>query len=91
MDEKTKKLPHTLIIEDRKRLNVTGVTDVDNFDEEGITLYTSYGQVAIKGEDIQVSVLNTENGDVLAEGKIISVTYSDKTEKRPSLLSRVFR
>ena len=91
MDEKNKNIPHSLIIDNRKNLTVTGVTDVDNFDDEGICLYTQYGQISIRGENLQVSVLNTENGDVSASGKINSVTYSDKTEKNPRFFARVFR
>ena len=91
MEEKKLKLPHSLIIEDRKNLTVTGVTEVDNFNDEEITLYTSYGQVTIKGEGLQVSVLNTECGDVTASGKVNSVVYSEKFEKHPGFFGRVFR
>ena len=91
MDEKNKNIPHSLIIDNRKNLTITGVTDVENFDDESICLYTQYGQVSIRGENLQVSVLNTENGDVTASGKINSVAYSEKTEKNPRFFARVFR
>ena len=90
MDER-KILPHSLIIDGRKNISVTGVTEADNFNEEEIILYTSYGQITIKGEDLQISVLSTESGDVTASGKVNSVTYSDRTEKHQSFLSKVFR
>lgn len=84
-------LPHSLIIDGRKNISVTGVTEADNFNDEEIILYTSYGQITIKGEDLQISVLSTESGDVTASGKVNSVTYSDRTEKHQSFLSKVFR
>ena len=90
MDER-KILPHSLIIDGRKNISVTGVTEADNFNDEEIILYTSYGQITIKGEDLQISVLSTESGDVTASGKVKSVTYSDRTEKHQSFLSKVFR
>lgn len=90
MDER-KILPHSLIIDGRKNISVTGVTEADNFNDEEIILYTSYGQITIKGEDLQISVLSTESGDVTASGKVNSVTYSDRTEKHQSFLSKVFR
>ncbi len=84
-------LPHSLIIDGRKSISVTGVTEADNFNDEEIILYTSYGQITIKGENLQISVLSTESGDVTASGKVNSVTYSDRTEKHQSFLSKVFR
>ncbi len=91
MEEKKPKLPHSLIIEDRRNLVISGVTEVDNFNDEEITLFTSYGQVTVKGEGLQVSVLNTDSGDVTASGKINSVSYSEKYEKHPGFLGRLFR
>ena len=37
--------PHTLVIEDRKRLSVSGVTDVESFDEETVALATELGEL----------------------------------------------
>lgn len=91
MEEKRPKLPHSLIIEDRRNLSVSGVTEVDNFNDEEITLYTCWGQLCIKGENLQLSVLNTDSGDVSASGKINSVVYSERLEKHPGFFSRVFK
>lgn len=91
MNEIKPKLPHSLIIDNRNSLTVTGVTEVDNFNDEEICLYTSYGQITVKGENLQVSVLNTDSGDVTASGKINSVSYADRTEKHQSFFSKVFR
>lgn len=91
MDEKKVTLPHSLIIDGRKSISVTGVTEADNFNDEEIILYTSYGQITIKGENLQISVLSTESGDVTASGKVNSVTYSDRTEKHQGFFSKVFR
>ena len=41
--------PHTLVIEDRKRLSVSGVTDVESFDEETVALATELGELIIHG------------------------------------------
>lgn len=91
MDEKKVMLPHSLIIDGRKNISVTGVTEADNFNDEEIILYTSHGQITIKGENLQISVLNTESGDVTASGKVNSVTYSDRNEKHQGFFSKVFR
>ncbi len=91
MDEKKVMLPHSLIIDGRKNVSVTGVTEADNFNDEEIILYTSYGQLTIKGENLQISVLNTESGDVTASGKVNSVSYSDRSTKHQGFFSKVLR
>ena len=91
LEEKKAMLPHSLIIDGRRNISVTGVTEADNFNDEEIILYTSYGQITIKGENLQISILSTESGDVSAAGKVNSVTYSDRTEKHPGIFSKVFR
>ena len=91
MDEKKVILPHSLIIDGRKNISVSGVTEADNFNDEEIILYTSYGQLTIKGEDLQISVLNTESGDVTASGKVSSVSYSERSTKHQGFFSKVFR
>jgi len=91
VDEKKVMLPHSLIIDGRKNISVTGVTEADNFNDEEIILYTSHSQITIKGENLQISVLNTESGDVTASGKVNSVTYSDRNEKHQGFLGKVFR
>ncbi len=91
MDEKKVMLPHSLIIDGRKNISVSGVTEADNFNDEEIILYSSYGQLTIKGEDLQISVLNTESGDVTASGKVNSVSYSERSTKHQGFFSKVFR
>ncbi len=91
MDEKKVMLPHSLIIDGRKNISVSGVTEADNFNDEEIILYTSYGQLTIKGEDLQISVLNTESGDVTASGKVNSVSYSERSTKHQGFFSKVLR
>ena len=91
MSEITKNKPHALIINDRSKLTVSGVNEVGNFDEESITLYTDFGEISIKGEGLQVSLLDTGTGEVSAQGRIDSLNYSDKTSKHTSLWSRILK
>ncbi len=91
MEEKKVKLPHTVIMDGRKSITLTGITATDNFDDEEIALFSDYGQITIRGEGLTVSVINTESGDVQATGRINSVTYSDRVSKKEGFMSRVFR
>ncbi len=91
MTENKIKMPHSLILKDRSQLTVSGVTDVDSFDENLITAYTDYGELTIKGEELHISVLNIDTGDLSIEGKISSLVYLDNQPKSTSFFSKVFR
>lgn len=91
MEENQKRLPHSAIIEERKKLVLSGITDVGNFDEENITVFTSDNEICIRGEKLQVTELNTESGQFCAEGKLNSVTYTDKRTKAGGFFGKVFR
>ncbi len=84
-------LPHNLILKDRSTLTVTGVTDVDSFDEMTIVAYTDIGELTIKGEELKINKLSTESGELLVEGNISSLTYLDQAPKSTSFFSKVFR
>ena len=48
METKLKKA-HNLSLENRSGLKLTGVTDVDSFDEETVMAYTDYGCLTVSG------------------------------------------
>ncbi|MBQ8780162.1 MAG: sporulation protein YabP [Oscillospiraceae bacterium] len=83
---------HNIIIEGRKKLSVSGVTEVDRFDESIVILYTSMGELTVKGEELHVNDLSVKNGEMNIEGFISSVSYSDDTSDAPlSFIRKLFR
>jgi len=80
--------PHTLVIEDRKRLSVSGVTDVESFDEETVALAT---ELIIHGYDLHINRIDVESGDLSLEGEIISLTYTDNQPQSSGFFGRLFR
>ena len=48
-EKKMMKMPHNVILEDRRNLTVSGVSDVDSFDEQNITVFTDMGELAVRG------------------------------------------
>ena len=76
--------PHTLVIEDRKRLSVSGVTDVESFDDE-------LGELIIHGYDLHINRIDVESGDLSLEGEIISLTYTDNQPQSSGFFGRLFR
>ena len=59
--------PHTMVVEDRKRLSVSGVTDVESFDEETVALATELGELLIHGYDLHINRIDVERIFVLVE------------------------
>ncbi|MEG0540915.1 MAG: sporulation protein YabP [Angelakisella sp.] len=83
-------LKHTVIMEDRKHIQITGVTDVESFDEQTVVLMTQPGELLIKGNGLHITRIDVATGDLALDGEIDELSYGDS---RPSggLLSRLFR
>lgn len=84
-------LPHNLIMKDRNELSVTGVTDVDSFDETSIVAYTHCGELTINGNNLHISSLNVDSGELSVDGEISSLVYLDNKPKATSFFGKVFR
>ena len=72
-EKKTMKMPHNVILEDRRNLTVSGVSDVDSFDEQNITVFTDMGELAVRGYNLHINKLNIETGELTLEGEISSL------------------
>ena len=73
---------HSAILENRSTLELTGVTDVDSFDENEISLYTTLGEMVIRGRALHVNTMNVDTGDMQIDGDIRSIVYGDKDRKK---------
>lgn len=88
------KMPHNIIMEDRHHLTVSGVEDIDSFDEQAVVIFTQMGELTVKGDDLHINRLSLEVGELLIEGEIYALIYSEKEEKQSSsqgFFSKVFR
>ena len=89
--EKKAGMPHNLILEDRKKLVVSGVEDVDSFDEQTVVAYTAVGELMIKGEGLHINKLSLETGELTLDGEIASLTYTENRSSNGSFFSKPFR
>ena len=82
-----------LVLENRKKLSITGVNEVISFNDQAIILTTNLGSLTLKGKNLKMNKLDVQNGDVMITGKINSFEYSEKenTKNKDSILSRLFR
>ncbi len=82
-----------LILESREKLNISGALDVLSFDDQIVIVQTHLGLLTVKGEDLRISKLSIESEEVTVDGKINSLSYSDKdVEKKESgFLGKIFK
>lgn len=87
------KTPHKVVIDSREKVVITAVEDVDSFNENEVILLTNHGFITISGEELHISKLNLEEGQLVIAGMIQSVDYADHEEERAKkgVFSRVFR
>ena len=83
--------PHHVVLEDRKRLTVSGVEDVERFDENTIVLSTTQGAMTISGENLHIEKLSLDGGDLKVEGDIESLIYEDDHGERGGFFARLMR
>lgn len=92
MTDKPLTKSHGIILENRRTMQISGITDVDSFDERTICLYTQLGELTIKGRELHIDSMSIETGDMTISGDIWSAVYGDKEKKHPvSAIGRLFK
>ena len=82
-----------LILENRSKLSISGVIDVLSFDDQVVMVETELGLLTVKGENIRINKLSIDTTEVVLEGEITSMSYTDKetTKKESSFLGKIFK
>ena len=82
-----------LILENREKLNITGVLDVLSFDDQIVIVQTQLGLLTVKGDNLRINKLSIDTEEVIVEGSIFNLSYSEKntTQKDSSFLSKLFK
>ena len=82
-----------LILENRSKLSISGVLDVLSFDDQVVILETELGLLTVKGENIRINKLSIDTSEVIVEGDITSLAYSDKEAEKSkgSFMSKIFK
>ena len=82
---------HCIHIDNRELMSITGVKDVESFNEQEVILVTEAGDLHIEGNSLHITKLSLDDGQVVLEGEILSLDYEDAPEARGSLFSKMFK
>lgn len=86
------KRPQHLILENREKLTVTGVTDIDSFDEKTVVLFTDIGELTVAGHDLHINKLDVDTGELTMQGTVDSMEYrAQQVKPQGGVLTRLFR
>ncbi len=77
---------HTVLIENRARMALTGIEDVISFDEKSVVLASTTGVLTIDGDDLHIVRMSVDSKELGIEGKINGLSYIDKPIRRSGLL-----
>ena len=82
-----------LVLENRNKLSISGVKDVLSFDDQVVIMETELGLLTIKGETLKINKLRIDTQEVIVEGEINNLGYSDhsKKEQDGGLFSKIFK
>lgn len=86
--------PQNLILENREKLNISGVLEVGSFNEEYVMMLTELGELIVHGYNLKINKLNIDASEVLIEGNIQCCEYTDKNNGKSrgkSIFSKIFK
>lgn len=83
-----------IIIENREKLSVSGVIDVESFNDGCVVVDTELGVLVVRGDELHINKLNIDSSELNIEGDIISCEYSDREGSRskgPGFFGKLFK
>ena len=81
---------HRLELVGREKLTVSGVEDVERFDENGIVMSTSAGVLVVTGEDLHIDKLSLDGGELHVDGRVDSISYEEGGREQGGFFRRLF-
>lgn len=82
---------HNIILEDRRKLVLSGILEVESFEEECVQLKTAKGELNIRGDGLKMESFVSETGDLIINGNIYALIYLNDSAKKQGLFNRLFK
>lgn len=90
--QNNKRANHNVIMENRKSLTISGVSDLDSFDEHSVVMFTELGELTVRGYDLHINEMSVGTGELVVTGEVTALLYGDKERKSASgFLAKLFR
>lgn len=86
-----KQMPHQVVLDGRSSLTVTGVEEVESFDESTVVMITVKGTLVVRGDRLHIEKLSLDGGDLRVEGTVDSLTYEDNGREKGGFWARLLR
>lgn len=90
-EDKTPGWRHKIALFDREELTIDGVVNLGSYDEKEIIMETEYGNLMVRGDQLNIKSLNLEKGNISIDGVISGILYEEVTTKKKGLLGRLLR
>ena len=85
----TSNILQNIILENREKLTLSGVLDVLSFDDQVVILETELGMLTVKGQNLKITKLSLDTADVIIEGEVINLAYSEKTLDKKDSFTKI--
>ncbi|MBR2027849.1 MAG: hypothetical protein IKA10_02515 [Oscillospiraceae bacterium] len=82
---------HTVFMENRRQLKITGVLQVIAYDEYKVVLRTDYGRMTVSGRNLVAGQMSTESRTMELTGEVNYIQYQANRGKSESGLSKLLR
>ena len=84
------KIPHSIIIENRNAISLTGITKMGSFDEQSVVAFTDYGEMHIRGSRLHISKLSLDTNEVDIDGEFEAVIHT-QNKNSGGFFSKLFK
>lgn len=84
-------IPHTITLENRNVMTVSGVLQVIAYDEYHMILKTDYGKLIIQGRNLVAGEISSSQNILKLTGSVEIIQYKATRDKNESILSRILK
>lgn len=81
-----------LTLRNQAELELTGVTRLQSMNNSEFVVETSFGDILIRGINLEMKQLDTEKGIIWINGKVVGIEYLDSPkQKQKSFFGKLFK
>lgn len=81
-----------LTLRNQSELELTGVSRLRSMNDSEFVVETSFGDILIRGINLEMKQLDTEKGIIWINGKVIGIEYLDSPkQKQKSFFGKLFK